>query len=148
MMNLAELLPHAGAALLIENVERWDEALIIATTGTHRSPHNPLRRAGRLHAVHVVEYAAQVMALHGALRDRATGASSGTSTGAAARPVLLVSVRDLALAREYLDDLPGALVISARPELQTADGFGYAFEVEHAHVRIASGALAAMAAAL
>jgi hypothetical protein len=56
-----------------------------------------------------------------------------------------VSVRDLALSRDYLDDLPGELEISARTLLANAGNWQYEFTVRHAGEVIATGRVAAMA---
>lgn len=52
---------------LIEDVIKWNETFIECSTSTHRNPANPLRTAGRLSAISAIEYAAQAMAIHGAL---------------------------------------------------------------------------------
>ena len=44
---------------MIERVVRWDADEIVAATALHRAADNPLRRAGRLAAVHLAEFAAQ-----------------------------------------------------------------------------------------
>ncbi len=50
---------------------------------------NPLRLDGRLGAVHLAEFGAQAMAIHGGLKT--------VAAGGVPRPALLVSVRDLEL---------------------------------------------------
>jgi predicted hotdog family 3-hydroxylacyl-ACP dehydratase len=135
--DLDALLPHAGTARMIERVLRWDRESIVAATARHRAADNPLRKHGRLAAVHLAEFGAQTMAIHGGLL---TTASGGTP-----RPALLVSVRDLWLAREFVDDLPGEIEITARVLLASAANFQYAFEVRHVGAQIASGRVAAMA---
>ena len=137
MNDIDGLLPHAGHALMIDRVVRWDEAEILVATQRHRSPDNPLRRADRLAAVHLAEFGAQAMAIHGGLRNRAAGLPM--------QPALLVSVRDLELQRDYIDDLAGELEITARPLLVNAAGWQYVFTVTHAGAVIASGRVAAMA---
>ena len=136
-VDIAALLPHAGTARMIERVVRWDAQTIVAATTRHRAPDNPLRKDGRLAAVHLAEFGAQAMAIHGGLLT--------TAAGGTARPALLVSVRDLSLAREFVDDLPGEIEITARVLLATPANFQYAFEVRHGGVQIASGRVAAMA---
>jgi predicted hotdog family 3-hydroxylacyl-ACP dehydratase len=137
MVDISGLLPHAGHALMIDRVLRWDEAQIQVATLRHRSPHNPLRRAQRLASVHLVEFGAQAMAIHGGLRNRAAGR--------AIQPALLVSVRDLELQRDYIDDLEGELEITARSLLAGVASWQYAFRVTHAGAHIASGRIAAIA---
>jgi predicted hotdog family 3-hydroxylacyl-ACP dehydratase len=64
-------LPHAGRMCLLEHLESWDNTSITCIATSHRDVENPLRHDGRLHAVAGVEYAAQVMALHGYLLSAA-----------------------------------------------------------------------------
>lgn len=137
MSDFAHLLPHRGSALMIERVVRWDAGEIVAATALHRASQNPLRRAGRLAAVHLAEFAAQVMAIHGGLRNEAEGRES--------EPALLVSLRDLVLHRDYLEDLPGELEITARALLLNPGSWQYSFTVTHAGADIATGRAAAMA---
>jgi predicted hotdog family 3-hydroxylacyl-ACP dehydratase len=131
------LLPHAGSARMIDRVLRWDAQEIMAASARHRSLENPLRRDGRLACVHLAEFAAQAMAIHGGLLETAAGREPG--------PALLVSVRDLELKRDYIDDLEGELQISARVLLAQAGNWQYSFTVSHAGVVIATGRVAAMA---
>ena len=135
-IDIGSLLPHAGTARMIERVVRWDRESIVAATTRHRAADNPLRKDGRLAAVHLAEFGAQAMAIHGGLLTIADG---GTP-----RPALLVSVRNLAVSRDYIDELPGELEITARVLLAGAGGFQYSFEVHHSGDLIASGRVAAM----
>jgi len=135
--DIAKLLPHAGTARMIERVVRWDRESIVAATARHRATDNPLRNEERLAAVHLAEFGAQTMAIHGGLLNQADGRKW--------RPALLVSVRDLAVTRDFVDDLPGEIEISARVLLATPSNFQYEFEVRHAGVKIASGRVAAVA---
>jgi len=135
-VDIGSLLPHAGTARMIERVVSWDRESIVAATTRHRATDNPLRKEGRLAAVHLAEFGAQAMAIHGGLLT--------TADGGAPRPALLVSVRDLAASRDYIDELPGELEISARVLMAGAGGFQYSFEVRHAGELIASGRVAAI----
>ena len=137
MNEIASLLPHKGTALMIERVLRWDETEVLVATSLHRSPVNPLRRDGRLAAVHLVEFGAQAMAIHGGLKDRVAGR--------AMQPALLVAVRDLAMTRDYIDDLPGGLEIAASMLIANAGSWQYSFAATHERQIIATGRVAAMA---
>src|SRR3546814_5046341 len=67
-----------------------DEHSAHCRTESHRAAANPLRRDGQLAAVHLIEYGAQAMAVHGgwmARQNRAAG------DGAGARPGVLAAVR-------------------------------------------------------
>ena len=133
---LSELIPHQGGMCLNERVLDWgDERLALATT-THRSPDNPLRRGGRLHAIHLCEYGAQAMAVHAGLLAEARGAR--------ARPGMLVSLRGVTLAVQRIDDLPGELRIEAERVLAGDDSAQYAFRVTHDGRLLAEGRAAVM----
>lgn len=111
------LVPHGGEMCLLERIVSSDERAIVCATLSHRSPTNPLRRADRLAALHLAEYGAQAMAVHGGLTD----------PGAAARGGMLVAIRDLLLHVERLDDITGELTISATRLVANADGRIYSF---------------------
>jgi len=129
--RIAELVPHAGSMCLLERVVGWDDAGVTLATTTHRDPANPLARDGRLHAVHLCEYGAQAMAVHGGLTARARGEH--------ARPGLLVSLRDVVLARDFVHDLPGELEVEARRLHDSGTAWQYGFRVTHAGRLLAQG---------
>jgi len=99
-------IPHQGAMCLLDEVESWDELDIRCRTSSHRRVDNPMRAEGRLGAACGIEYAAQAMAVHGALMD-----GSGLD---GPRAGYLVSVRDARLDVARLDDIPGDILVSAR----------------------------------
>ncbi|MBS0612832.1 MAG: 3-hydroxylacyl-ACP dehydratase [Proteobacteria bacterium] len=96
-------IPHQDGMCLLDEVMAWDGETITCATRTHLDPANPLRARGLLPAVSGIEYAAQSMALHGALL-----------AGHATAPGYLASVRDVRLHVDRLDDLPGALRVRSR----------------------------------
>ena len=61
-IDIGTLLPHAGTARMIERVVEWDRDSIVTATARHRAADNPLRKDGRLAAVHLAEFGAQTMA--------------------------------------------------------------------------------------
>jgi predicted hotdog family 3-hydroxylacyl-ACP dehydratase len=80
-INKAEiraLIPHSDLMCLLDEVFQWDDRSIVCGSNTHRDPANPLRRHGRLSAVHAFEYGAQAAAIHGGLRARAAGTVAPT----------------------------------------------------------------------
>lgn len=125
------LVPHAGAMSLWDEVVDWDAGRIRLRTRRHRDPDHPLRADGRLHAVHLCEYGAQAMAVHGGLRAAATGG--------AARPGLLVSLRAVELHVDRLDDLPGDLEGEATLCMDSPAGCQYRFALRHAGALLAAG---------
>lgn len=128
----AHLIPHAGAMCLLDAVASWDARSIHALSASHARADNPLRSAQGLHAIHLAEYGAQAMAVHGALLARAQGV-------AAPRAGLLVSLRDVQLTAEYVDQLAGNLDIHAECLYADSGGAQYAFRVEHGGRLLASG---------
>ncbi|WP_447737419.1 phosphotransferase [Rhodanobacter soli] len=128
----AQLIPHAGTMCLLDAVLAWDERTIHAASAGHARADNPLRGPHGLHAVHLAEYGAQAMAVHGALLARARG--SGT-----VRPGMLVSLRDVQLFDEYVDRLDGRLDVHAECLYADDGGAQYAFRVEHRGRLLASG---------
>jgi predicted hotdog family 3-hydroxylacyl-ACP dehydratase len=116
--TLAGLIPHGGTMCLLHEVLHMDEESITCRAVSHRDPDHPLREEGMLPALSGIEYAAQAMAVHGALRE-ARGPRSG----------MLAAVRDVVLNVERLDDIPDDLVITARRLLDDLSRLLYEFEV-------------------
>ncbi|HUR39913.1 MAG TPA: phosphotransferase, partial [Verrucomicrobiae bacterium] len=93
--EILTLIPHQGGMCLLDAVREWGDAQITCETATHRDPANPLREGGKLAAIHLAEYGAQAMAIHGGLLGRAAGTP--------VRRGLLVTLRDLKLAVARID---------------------------------------------
>ena len=129
--QIAELIPHSGAMCLLDRLEQWDAQHIVCTADNHRDPRHPLHTGSGLLAPCAIEYAAQAMALHGAL--------VGLQTGTAASPGYLASARGVQLHRLRLDDLPGELHIAATRQAGDARQILYAFTVSHAGKPVAEG---------
>ena len=134
--RILALVPHQGAMCLWDEVLAWDDASIRVRAFNHRDPAHPLRAGGQLRAVHLCEYGAQAMAVHGGLRAQATEAT--------ARPGLLVALRGVELHVARLDDLPGALECSARMLSDGDGGWQYAFRIDHGDTVLAEGRAAVM----
>lgn len=120
---IAALIPHQGGMCLLERVIFCDIEHICCATRTHRLADLPLRRDGRLAAVHLCEYGAQAAALHGALC--AAQSDARPSHG------LLVALRNVDLAEEFLDTAssPEELTVNATCRHVGAAGCMYGFEV-------------------
>ncbi len=121
---IAARIPHSGAMCLLDAVQAWDESRICCVATCHRDPHNPLRSRGRLAAVCGVEYAAQAMAVHGALLGAMDGAAAG-------RPHVgfLASVRNVVAHVERLDTLATPLAIEAERMSGSGNTILYGFTV-------------------
>ncbi len=98
-------IPHKGRMCLLDEVLSWDAVRIRCRATSHRRSDNPLRAHGRLGAACGVEYAAQAMAVHGAIMAHMAGTPPPAG--------LLTSVRNLVLRVSRLDDLDTDLMASA-----------------------------------
>ena len=98
-------IPHRGGMCLLDEVLSWDDVRIRCRATSHRLADNPLRAHGRLGAACGVEYAAQAMAVHGAIMAHVAGTQ--------VRAGLLTSVRSLVMRVTRLDDLDTDLIASA-----------------------------------
>ena len=143
---IAALIPHGGAMCLLARLEAWDMQGIVCIATNHRDADHPLRTRSGLLAPCAIEYAAQAMALHGAL--------IGQATGAPVTPGYLASARGVRLHVLRLDDLPleaadaadtsagrprDELRIEATRQAGDARQILYAFAVSHAGRPIADG---------
>ena len=126
-----QLIPHAGAMCLLADVVSFDATRIHARAISHRDFANPLRSDDQLRALHLCEYGAQAMAIHGGLLAQ--------REGGAARPGMLVSLREVKLYVDRVDDIPGDLDIHAEKLLDGGSSWQYAFRVEHAQRILAEG---------
>ena len=125
-IDIAGLIPHAGAMCLLESVTSWTEDTIACRAISHLDPANPLRRADRLDVLCGIEYALQAAALHGALRG-----------GAPQPPGYLAALRLTKLAHGRLDDPAlGMLAAHARREHGDATGLLYAIRLDAADGRV------------
>lgn len=118
---IAARIPHAGRMCLLHEAVAWNADSIDCRAISHRDPGNPLRSHGRLAAVHGIEYAAQAMALHGALL--------GGDGAPATRPGYIGAARAVALHAERLDNVLEDLDIHAERLAGDADHALYAFTV-------------------
>ena len=130
------LIPHRGTMCLLDTVVGWDDERIHLLTDSHRRADNPLRSDGVLRAVHLCEYGAQAMAVHGGLLAQ--------RDGAVAAPGLLVSLRAVKLHVARIDDLAGELDVRAHKIAASESSWQYEFRVEHAGRLLAEGRAAVM----
>jgi predicted hotdog family 3-hydroxylacyl-ACP dehydratase len=124
---IAALIPHAGDMCLLDEVVGWDGSRIACVSMTHRSLGNPLRRAGRIGILCGVEYAAQAMALHGAL----AGSGAGLSGTVQPRGGYLASLRAVSCYTDRLDRMTGPLLIETERLFGDADRMIYRFALRH-----------------
>ena len=98
-------IPHHGRMCLLDEVSHWDAQHIRCRSSTHRLACNPLRSHGRLGVACGIEYAAQAMAVHGALASGVPRARSEVG--------FLAGLRDVRLHVVRLDDIESDLVCEA-----------------------------------
>ncbi len=116
--QLAGLIPHEGSMCLLHEVLEMDQESITCRAVSHRDPAHPLREDGILPGVSGIEYAAQAMAVHGALC-----AQRGRRAG------MLAAVRNVVLNVERLDDIADDLVLKAHRVHDDGSRLLYEFEV-------------------
>ncbi len=109
---------------LLDCVEAWDRERIRCRASSHRAADNPLRAYGRLGAACGIEYAAQAMAVHGALLAPPDSSS--------ARVGYLVSVRGAQLRVPRLDDIAADLLVEATCITRSEGNILYQFSVSAA----------------
>ena len=134
--DILDLVPHAGAMCLWNAVESWDATRIVLRADNHRDTTHPLRSDGRLRALHLCEYGAQAMAVHGGLVARAAGGR--------AAPGMLVSLGEVEIVPARIDDLAGPLRGEATLLAEGAAGCQYRFRILHGGECLASGRAAVM----
>jgi predicted hotdog family 3-hydroxylacyl-ACP dehydratase len=123
MTELPGLIPHAGKMCLLDDVVAHSEHDIECTARSPAAPDHPLRRDGQLSALHLVEYAAQAVAAHGALR------AGGVQRG------MLAALRGIQLHVDRIDDIDSDLTVSATRRMAQTAGSLYDFRV-HASGRL------------
>jgi predicted hotdog family 3-hydroxylacyl-ACP dehydratase len=136
--GIAALIPHSGTMCLLARLLDWNAQRIVCVATNHRDADHPLRTRSGLWSSCAIEYAAQAMALHGAL--------IGAQAGSAALPGYLASARGVRLHLLRLDDLPAAdltrpdeLRIEATRQSGNVQQILYAFSVSHAGRPVADG---------
>ena len=123
-------IPHCGSMCLLDAVVSWDTEQIVCRASSHRDPAHPLRAHGRLGAACAIEYAAQAMAVHGALL---AGQHERPQAG------MLTGMRNVVLALARLDRLTDDLHCSASRLSGDSGMVLYRFEVSAGAQLVASG---------
>jgi predicted hotdog family 3-hydroxylacyl-ACP dehydratase len=113
---------------LLDEVMDWNAERIVCRTATHRAPDNPLRAHGRLGVACGIEYAAQAMALHGALAG-----------GAVPQVGLLAGIRAVHFSVVRLDDIDSDLICEVTRLAGDAFTALYEFALRDGRRTLASG---------
>ena len=120
---------------LLDGVDFWNETEIICRAISHQTENNPLRAAGSLSITNGIEYAAQAMAVHGALlADSSETPSAG----------FLTSVRDVQWRRMRLDDIAGDLTVRAERISGNENNILYSFGIHAEGAVLISGRASVM----
>lgn len=127
---IADHIPHQGKMCLLDKVVDWSGAYILCQASSHAREDNPLRSHGRLGVCAGIEYAAQAMAVHGALL---------ADPQAAPRQGYLTSVRCVNFHVARLDDLPHPLQIRAERLSGDDQLILYQFTVHHESLCLLEG---------
>ena len=127
---IASRIPHRHRMCLLDGVVEWDAARVICRATSHRDADNPLRAHGRLGAACGIEYAAQAMAVHGALL---------ATDGMPPRIGYLTSVREVVLQASRLDDIEENLEIEALRHSGDGNNILYRFTVRAGQRELLSG---------
>lgn len=127
---IAARIPHQGAMCLLEGVEYWDAQHVVCRAVGHRFPDNPLRSEGRLASACGIEYAAQAMAVHGALL---------ANDNALPRSGFLASVRSTSLHVARLDDIDVDLIVQTDRFSGDGNSVLYDFSVRAGNILLLEG---------
>jgi predicted hotdog family 3-hydroxylacyl-ACP dehydratase len=122
--QIEHLIPHCGNMILIDNVDSWEAAKIHCRSNSHRLASNPLRLDGKLSAIHLLEYGAQAIAIHGGLLVDT------------ARPGFLAAIRDAHFYIDSLDSIESTITINASAEIKTENGVIYKFSIYDAQQKL------------
>ena len=125
--GIAACVPHSGSMCLLDRLLSWSADEIRCSAISHLDTGNPLRQSGVLPAPAAIEYASQVMALHGHL---------GAAPGSPPVPGFLAAVRGVDLHTPRLDDIEGELLVTAHRLLGDARQAQYCFTLHDARGKL------------
>ncbi|MBC7696739.1 MAG: 3-hydroxylacyl-ACP dehydratase [Bacteroidia bacterium] len=114
-------IPHQGDMCLLDYVEHWDKETIVCRASSHRDIDNPLRAHGQLGIACGIEYAAQAMAVHGALLAPIDSVTPKVG--------YLVSVRGVTMVVTQLDNVAADLLINASCIMANESNMLYQFSI-------------------
>jgi predicted hotdog family 3-hydroxylacyl-ACP dehydratase len=124
---------------LLARMDEWDAQHIVCAATNHRDTDHPLRTRSGLLSPAAIEYAAQAMALHGALVGHAAGTPASPGFLASARAVQLQVLRLDDLERPQDSALRDELRVQATRQAGDANQIMYEFTVSHLGRSLAQG---------
>ena len=116
--GIAARIPHQGRMCLLDALLSWNADEVRCRASSHHDPAHPLRWAGVLPSAVALEYASQAMALHGALSALPDAVPSAG---------FLAAARSVTLHVPRLDDVAGALIVSAQRQAGSEQQAMYRF---------------------
>ena len=122
--EIARRIPHQGRMCLLERVQEWSAEGIRCEAVSHLAPDNPLRAHGRLGIACGIEYAAQAMAVHGALLAQQAGHAGAVPRG------YLAGVRGVRLHAADFNEVQGPITVRAERVMGDSVTIIYDFQVE------------------
>ena len=128
---IAARIPHSGDMCLLHSVKAWSASHIHCDANSHKQLNNPLRLQNQLSSVCGVEYAAQTMAVHGAL--------IAPTDNTMPRVGYLVSIRNTLIEVPRLDDIQSDLQIHAECLSASEHNLMYEFKIMADQQMILSG---------
>lgn len=130
---IEHLLSHTGSMSLLNEILSADKDSLTATAISHLESNNPLRAEGSLSTVNGIEYAAQAMAVHGALLAQHSGAEYSTQKG------YIATVRNIEINKPFFPETEGVLLIQVRLLMSNDNGFTYEFHINYKQDEFISG---------
>ncbi len=127
---IAKVIPHTGNMCLLDGVLECEAQRIRCISSTHRAADNPMRSGDELLALCGIEYAAQVMAVHGAWDAKFDKKP---------RAGYLAALRDVSCHTMRLDNLSDDLIIEAEKLMGDEARVIYQFSIHAGEAKIMSG---------
>lgn len=126
--NALARMPHKDAMLLIDRVRDLGPDHIDCLASDHRALDYPLRIAGRLEAVSLIELGAQAAAAHASVHG-----IGGAHTG------LLLALRQVDVLEQAVDALEAPLIVRAERISGDDGGAQYRFSIRAGEVEVIRG---------
>ena len=137
--EIAARIPHSGPMCLLDRVVSWNNETIICEASNHQDANHPLARDGMLDTMAAIEYAAQAMAVHGALIAETAASLAQITQGNGPKMGYLASVRDVSCAIPFLHELSSPLRIEATRLMGEETRVLYEFKVSAGEQLCAQG---------
>ncbi|RLA08002.1 MAG: hypothetical protein DRQ51_04035 [Gammaproteobacteria bacterium] len=108
-INITDIIPHSGTAIMIDKIISFDKNNIICETTKHLDQQNPLRFNNKLSTIHIIEFAAQTMAAHQFLSTPTENNNHDKTQDG-----FLIKASNIILKIDFLDDVPPKIIIKSK----------------------------------